>query len=228
MPTEVPFPLFADLDREWARLGRTPEARRALCRWRSRRPIVGDFRSMDDVLRARRTAAGGDVLERLVVHASDDDMAARAMLQALLPGLVVLATRYGDGDPDVPAHLVATAWERIRTYPRTRNSNVAANLLLDARKALLAERAPLHGAPPISELAPSAEDEAIAGLLLHEIAVAERDGKIPRGGLDVIVRTRLEGERVFDLADRRGISRHGLVQRRRRAEIGLRGVLSVA
>jgi hypothetical protein len=67
-------------------------------------------------------------------------VAARALLQALVPGLHRLARTVGGGSDEAAAELVALAWARIVTYPfERRPGRVAANVLLDVRKTYLRE-----------------------------------------------------------------------------------------
>jgi hypothetical protein len=78
------------------------------------------------------------------------------------------------------------------------------------------------------EAAPSAEDEALPALLISETEQHEQAGRIPAGSSELIVATRVQGHTVVHLAAGRGVSAHGLVQRRRRAEQQLRHRLAVA
>ena len=69
-----------------------------------------------------------------VALATADELAARTLLQALLPGIVSFARRSAVGDPSVAiGEMVSIAWERIRTYPLHRPGSVAANVLWDTR-----------------------------------------------------------------------------------------------
>ncbi len=87
-----------------------------------------------------RTAATDDteaVLRRLVIRAADDELAARIVLQRVLPGLLALVrrrqSRLGD---DMLEHLVAAAWIAIRTFaPSRRPACMAAALISQADHA---------------------------------------------------------------------------------------------
>ena len=225
----LPYPIFATLDQEWRTFVASPEAAAALARWRRAEPAFADMDSVEDALRCRHDAErAAAVLRALVRRAATDEVAARVVLQAMLPALVRLAATYGDGDPDTGGHVLAIAWERIRTYPSDRSTGVAGNLMMDVRKCLLAERAPIVAVPGRRELAPSAEDEALPWLLLSEIAEVEKAGRIPRGSTELMLRTRVEGHSIVDIAAHRGVSDHSLHQRRRRAEARLRRRLDAA
>lgn len=223
------FPIFAALDKEWEEFSASCQARAALRRWRTVEPALAGIETMKDVLAARRDRHRADgVLGALVSRAERDPAAARAVLQALMPGLVRLAMAFGKADPDATSgDLVAIAWERICSYPTHRIRSVAANLLFDIRKQLLADREPIEHLPSRDVVA-SAEDEVIARLILEEVTSAEATGVITEGAAELILTTRVDGHPVVELAARRGVTAHGLVQRRRRAESRLRDHLDVA
>jgi len=224
------FPIFAALDQEWRQFSGSCEARAALQRWRRVEPAFAGLDTVDDVLTLRRDRHRADeVLGALVARSARDRAAARVVLQALMPGLVRLAVAFGKADPDTTAgDLVAIAWERICCYPTHRVRSVAANLLFDIRKQLVADREPIVDLPGRDVVAASAEDEVIARLFVEELASAEETGVIAEGAAELIMRTRVDGHPVVELAARRGVTAHGLVQRRRRAESLLRDHLDVA
>jgi hypothetical protein len=98
---------------------------------------------LDDVLTlvgfhgARIDAEGDARLLHLVTLARDDELAARVVLQRILPGLLAIAirrTRYSRGRVhEVFSDLASAAWLLVRTYPvERRPTKVAVNLLRDA------------------------------------------------------------------------------------------------
>ncbi len=99
------------------------------------------FRSLDELLRlagfkVAHSAATDEVLRRLVVVAAVEPLAARIVLQRLLPGLLAIVRREQQRDRDVDAFdlLAAEAWLAIVTYRADlRPTDVAAKLLNDAR-----------------------------------------------------------------------------------------------
>ena len=224
------FPIFAALDQEWRQFSGSYQARAALKRWRTVEPALAGLDTVEDVLALRRDRhRADDVLGALVSRSARDQAAARVVLQAIMPGLVRLAVAFGRADPDTTAgDLVAIAWERICSYPSHRIHSVAANLLFDIRKQLVAEREPIEDLPRRNLISASAEDEVIARLFVSELADAEAAGVIAEGAAELIMKTRVEGHPVVELAARRGVTAHGLVQRRRRAESRLRDHLEVA
>ncbi len=132
--------VFDLLDAEWRRLSCDRSAARRL------RPVchvAGGAWSLGEVERFVRAAHPADadrVLLALVSRAvADDQLAARVLLQLLLPGTRALARRWWAlGEPDERAAAAVTAvYHRICHYPLERRpGRVAANVLLDAAQEL--------------------------------------------------------------------------------------------
>ena len=82
----------------------------------------------------RNAVAAEAVMHRLLLAAQHDDLAARVVLQRLLPGLITRARRWTRRhDGDALADVVAAAWTVIRTYPLARRPHhLVANLLNDS------------------------------------------------------------------------------------------------
>ena len=108
------------------------------------------FQSLDELLaatgfhaeRAARVAEASssphetadDLLARLVVIARTDELAARVLLQRLLPGLAGVSRRWSErrpgGSPEAFDELVATAWQVVRTFSlHSRRRQIAARML---------------------------------------------------------------------------------------------------
>jgi len=218
------------LDTEWGRLATGPLARRRLIRWSCSQPALVGLRDFSALLERRRDpAAANEVLAALAALAPDDELAARVLLQAMIPGLVRLAQTAGWDDPSAIDELVSLAWERIRTYPTTRHGSVAANVLWDCRKRYRRHR--LIDAPKsipldaidVAELSTAGVEEAVVGReILTDLCGAHRDGVISDSAFALIVRTRLDGESLSDLAVEESVTVHRLAQRRWRAERRLR------
>ncbi len=223
-------PILQALDAEWSEVASSPEARRALIRWANDHEELEGLHDLDGVLRCRRDPLRcHEVLHVLAALAPADVLAARTLLQVLLPGIVRMVGTIGHGDPDAPDELVALAWDRIRSYPASRSGSVAANVVLDVRKRYLQQFGndgivPLHlvGDPVATDRTP--EDDVLAILLVEEIEAAQRDGHLSAAVLDAIMRTRLGGERLEDVAKDQGVSTKVLCQRRWRAERRLRAL----
>jgi hypothetical protein len=225
--------VFELLDDEWRRLSRDRGAARRL---QTVCDVAGGARLLVDVeayVRAARPADADRVLLALVARAVDGDtLAARVLLQLLLPGTRTLARRWWAlGDPDERAAAAVTAvYHRIRHYPLARRpGRVAANVLMDAAHELRravprvisvpaadpATLAPRHRqTDAVAEAHPAAE----LGELLHD-AVA--DGIVERSDAELIARSRIAGHRMADIADHRGLRPRTVWDRRQRAEHAL-------
>jgi hypothetical protein len=129
----------AQLQREWDRLRTRPANVDRARRWGVTERAFGDLDGLL-ALAGFRTVATDEteaVLRRLVARAGDDELAARIVLQRVLPGLLALVrrrqSRLGD---DMLEHLVAAAWIAIRTFaPNRRPACMAAALISQADHA---------------------------------------------------------------------------------------------
>jgi len=134
--------LLARLTAEWNRLTARPSAVRQANGWR----LGIELHTLDDVIVATGYAAApgvvaparaNDVLARLLIAARTDDLAARVVLQRIIPGLCARARRWQSmhrGDWLAAFDdLVSAAWPVIRSFPvERRPTHLAANLLRDA------------------------------------------------------------------------------------------------
>ena len=218
------------LDAEWRRLTRTSRACQAPKQWSIAHPALRGLADLDGLLERRRDdRAAPAVLRALAVLAPGDDLAARTLLQALLPGLVRLAGMVGYDDPAAIEEMVSLAWERIRTYPAGRRGSVAANVLFDVRKRYRAHRridaprSPDTAEIQVTPTSRSPEDEALARVLFEQLIAAQRDERVLRdGAFGLVLRTRLGGEPLTEVARREKLPLCVLAQRRWRAECRLR------
>ena len=133
-----PARVAAALNDDWSRLVADPRAQQAAARW----PALAT--ASDTGLLGALAAIGGDRtvpydvadtnLASLVRVAAEDEVAARVVLQRLVPGLVHAARRRRHlGMQHAFDELVGTAWVLVRTYPLARRPRrVAANLCRDA------------------------------------------------------------------------------------------------
>ncbi len=140
----MPPSLFCSLDSDWCHQATRTSSRQALAHWAERCPALSPFSDLDQMLvhvhRRGHPASSDAVLAALASLAPTDDLAARALLQALLPGLKALTHSFGwRGDhEETAAAVVAACWERIRTYPINRRPrHIAANVLLDTRQRMI-------------------------------------------------------------------------------------------
>jgi hypothetical protein len=227
--------VFDLLDDEWRRLSTdrgAPRRLRGVC------DAAGGAMSLGDVERFVRAAHPADAdrvllaLVRLAV--AGDALAARVLLQLLLPGTRALARRWwalGDADERAAAAVTAV-YHRIRHYPiERRPGRVAANVLLDAAHEL-------RRAVPKLLATPSADPAAQAAVLdrawtMHRsvehpaveltevLADAVAAGIVERDDAELIARSRIGGQRVADIAQHRGLRPRTLWDRRQRAEDAL-------
>ena len=216
------------LDGEWRRTAADPAAARALadvCL------AAGGARTLGDVeryVRAADPAEADHVLVVLVARAVEgDELAARVLLQLLLPGARRLARTWwalGDADERAAAAVAAT-YDRIRRYPLARRPRrIAANILMDAasdlRRAARAAQVPasswdatdvLHGLAPVPTTHPALE-------LADALADAVGQGLVTSDDAELIAVSRIGGTSLREVARRRGAKLRTLQWRRKRAE----------
>lgn len=188
---------LAELDREWADLDRSPATTGALARWAQEEPALAGLGSLTVVLEQRRSSREAEVMAALARLAPADELAARTLLQALVPGLLKMATTRCADDPLAFDEFVSLAWERIRTYPSMRPGSVAANVIWDVRKRYREHRdiddpASLGLEPSPIDTAPSPEEILLGSSAIHEVVAAHREGVIGRVALTLILRTRVD------------------------------------
>lgn len=226
------------LDHEWETdYAQSCAGRRAIRSWSLTEPALRGLGDLAEVLEARRIRErSGQILSALARLAPSERLAARTLLQALLPGLVDLALRQFHDDPDAFEELTALAWERICTYPPNRRGGVAGNVLLDVRKRYLAARSPNGWAEvPVAEVlpdqkatAPSAEHEVLVAMALEQFFASVDSGLITERAFDMIVRTRIGDESIEELAADHAVTNDNVLCVRWRAEQRLRRELDPA
>lgn len=222
--------IVQSLNEEWATVASSPAARRALMRWTSRNPALATAHSVDDFVDTRTRPGWGDqALRVLAAEAPGDEIAARTLLQALLGGLVRLATQIAHDDPDVVGEVVSMAWNRIRTYPNQRCGPVAGNVLLDVRKELLRTRVDGLATPSDEAVsrrsvdpAQTPEEVVVEKAVIEELFAARDRGLVSGAALATIFRTRVGGESLVEVAADMDMSADAMWRRRTRAERRLR------
>ncbi len=223
--------LFQQLDNEWNQIVAGCEGRRACLRWNRADPVLVHIKCPDQLVQEIRCSAAvvqsDQLLSAIVALAPHDQMAARVVLQALVPGLRTIARKLrtlADAD-EVEAAVVAAAWTRIRTYPHARRPrHVAANIVLDTRKDAIRQ---LRGNQEHAFL----EEESLHVVhtdvdLLSVLREAESLGLITPADTELITATRVTGETLTRVARRSGVSSEAARKRRSRAEARLRLVPS--
>jgi DNA-directed RNA polymerase specialized sigma24 family protein len=228
---------FIALNDDWLCTASSGEAVEALSKWSIDDPTLGGFDDLAalvaHVQRPGFPEESDRVLAALVRLAGSDDLAARTMLQALLPGIKALARQYRWVGPaeDVTSSAVACAYERIRTYPiERRPHHVAANVLFDTRQALSRQgrRATTldiaaRGLRPFDDSRDEVPHESPCPgqELLELVGQALRDGRLDEADARLIILSRLEDKTMIELAAADGCDRQTMGRRRTRAETRL-------
>ncbi len=217
--------LFRTLDLDWRLLGASRRTEQAMRRW-APDPVLGRLGCLDDVVRGtsrdvERSEANA-LLLALVRRARADELAGRAVLQALIPGLVIVTRRLGGArDPDVASDVVTEALARIRNYPiEARPRAVAANVILDVFQRVLRRR---QGRDPLAtaELsedspAPSAAPgEPAAGWTCLDEAIDS--GAVCLADAATVVDGFVDRVPLAEAARRAGCQPHAMHKRRVRA-----------
>ena len=221
--------LIERLEAEWPVLAAGPLAAR-LRLWSAQEAALAGFATPQLLLRHLRglrghTAAEDEILTALVRQAGSDPLAARVVLQALLPGLKTIARRIlldADRRDELWSALLAHCWERIRGYPLERRpTRIAANIVLDTLKTTtrefrreLRDRDRFGHELPLEQAAAAPVDGDVQRLLQRAVAAAA----ISEEEAELIVRTRIDRADMHTLAAKTGVTYHTLNTRRLRAE----------
>jgi DNA-directed RNA polymerase specialized sigma24 family protein len=216
-----------NLDRDWRRVvrGSLPERLRA---WALAEPALAAFAEPARLIAFLRSdappAAKDSVLRPLLRLAHTEPLAARVVLEALAPGLTRLAERviFEERDRDeLWALILEHAWQQIRRYPLERRpSKIAANLILETRRAALADftrdRSRRSELPPrpLSERASAPTGTDVETLLARAVAA----GAISSEEAELILQTRIDELPLRQLAVEQKVAYHTLNVRRLRAE----------
>jgi len=215
------------LDREWQQLARGVLPAR-LRLWAEREPALAPFvdpaRLVEFVRGSVSSAMKDELLRPLVRLAADDPLAARVVLQLLLPGLKRIAARtlhdLSERD-ELWELLLAHAWERIRRYPLARRPrHIAANVLLDTLKRTMRElererRRRRRSDSGAAVTAPAQDQRTeIARLLVAAVSA----GAISQLEARIIFETRIEECPLAELASELGLTYNACKIRRQWAE----------
>jgi len=111
--------VYAQLNDEWARIADTPTARAALAAWSAREPALVGFLSPAEVVTRHKEAGPAGGVQAALLRLAEDGLAARTLVQMLLPRLraEAEARRMGHGwylsGADATTELVGHLWELI-------------------------------------------------------------------------------------------------------------------
>jgi DNA-directed RNA polymerase specialized sigma24 family protein len=213
------------LEQEWHSLLRTT-LRTGFVRWQPSEPALARFASAESLLAflhdERRRGGEDALLLALLRLATEERLAGRVVLQALLPGLKRIAGRLlrdAHERAELWELLLGHCWERICVYPvERRPRSVAANLLLDTLHATLreleqtrkrrAELTDLSRAP-----APAVERD-----VEQPLRAAVAAGAISEHEAELILRVRIDGDPIGVVAEGFGVSYDAARVRLQRAE----------
>jgi DNA-directed RNA polymerase specialized sigma24 family protein len=229
----VTMTLFAKLEAEWRELGGSVSALNALRIWAQSDPSLDPFDDLHALVRfVQRSpdrAQAEELLACLAARAPSDPLAARTLLQVVFYGLVRIAADFrsvAHSDEDAASMVVATAYERICTYPiERRPRSIAPNILLDTRqgvsRSLFRPRVAEDPTANVWGVAIAAPPASAADQLLGLVDEAVRTRKLRVDDARLIVLTRVAGVTTADLAAEHGCAPQSLRRRLQRAEATL-------
>jgi hypothetical protein len=224
--------VFTALEQEWPRINRDRTTASHLADVRRAAGNAPDLATVETYVRAAPPPDADHVLLTLVTHVITSDertakLAARTLLQLLLPGTRKLARKWwalGDHDERAAA-AVAAVYHHIHTYPlQRRPGRVAANILMDASYDLSRLIPKLITTPtqdptllrtPHTTATPEPHPaELLADILTDAITT----GTLTQPDAELIARTRIAGEPVDTIAKERNRTPRTLWHRRQHAE----------
>ncbi|MDQ3573475.1 MAG: hypothetical protein M3404_00885 [Actinomycetota bacterium] len=231
---------FRSLDQEWAVLGRSARARAAIKRWSECEPTLGDYDSPAQVVAAcqvRGDPQRSSALLGAILRLAHDDLAARTVLQAVLPSLAARAWRGAkwarcqgasleDSVEELNAEVLVAALERIRELAGTTPAWPAQAIVEHAWRRIRSEREGRFreaATVPLTAVAdrPAGPDRSAAEELAAVVARAVRSGHVQLRDAEVIVMTRVLGYAPEEVATKQGRDVRTLRMRRLRAERAL-------
>ena len=242
---DLPNP-FRSLTAEWATLGRSPQARIALRRWSDAEPALAPFASPADAVAAcqcRGDPRAANAVLGALLRKADDTLAARSVLQAVLPALAARAWRrrwdgmatssepaLWDSVEDLDTEVLTFALERIAELAGT-SPEWPAQAVVEVAwarfrwSAEVARRRRLDAVAldvidgVATDSQPSAADE-LGELLLDSV----RAGTVRRRDAALIFATRILGVTPAEVAEGQGRDVRAVRCQRARAERTLAAV----
>lgn len=220
------------LHREWRHLRRRPTLIDRARTWG-----FGPIADLDDLLvmsglDQAPTPAHDHALRGLVELARTEDLAARVVVQRLLPGLLTVVARRGrrghrtGGDP--LDELLGAAWVAVRTFDLSRRpASLAGALVSDAEYRVF--RAPYRRRRPEPIDPTSIELDAACGEVrhpadeLHDLLADAEDAGVPKSDLDLAQRL-LTSPSTEAVAASLGVTARTIRNRRKRLTDQLRAV----
>jgi hypothetical protein len=238
---------FDALDTEWAVLCRRHPRSTVVADWARQQPELASMARLGDVIPPTGVDRRPYCQALATLAAAGDDLAARALLQLLVPGLVRLAARWRwqlEGMNAAGWEVIASAGLYIARLADTEITGSVAGWLLrsverdlidDARRARrtgdnLAVDDPTGDTAPLTRhhQAPSAEDAAFAGpLLWSALSDATRRRALSSASARIVL-LHAAGHSLPELARRAGTLRASVYRLRDRGHAQLRDGLAIA
>jgi DNA-directed RNA polymerase specialized sigma24 family protein len=153
--TGITAGIFESLEREWRRLSARPQMTAHSQRWAAAEPVLGGCGDAGAIIRlatwqGRQPSAETAEVLRALLRQSPDPLAARTLLQALLPRIRaerVLSPKYGHGvgeawqqPVDTVADLVAECFVAVMRHAGEDHDDVARLVLQEATRKLRTAR----------------------------------------------------------------------------------------
>ncbi len=231
-------PTIRQLRTEWQALGTVPASRTAFHRLAACEPVVARL-EVDDLgglvtalspsaARMSRNEAA-NVITTMLNSAGVDELVPRAIVQALIPGVLALSRRIDTaGGPwcDLDAFFadaISCLWEQITTWSGTMRPYAAGDLLSGVRTRLRTLQASERrhsqrrvDAPETLDLVPAGSDRTGAELLAASLIEATGHGMAVADAA-VLYATRVLGMPLIEAAEVVGLSVARLRQQRRLA-----------
>jgi hypothetical protein len=242
MVTAMDSPTIRQLRTEWQAIRTTPQSRTACERLAACEPViahlqVNDLAELVDMLSlsshqlSRNEAAA--VIAAMLRRAGIDVLIPRAIIQALIPGVVALARRIDSADgpwSDLDHFFVdgiSCLWEQITTWSGTTHPYAAGDLLSGVRTRLRTLQATERrhrcrrvDSPDALDLIPASIGRTGEELLAAELIEATGHGLTPADA-SLLYSTAVLGMSVAEVADHTGESVVRLRRRRRNVIAGM-------
>jgi len=235
-----PLDLLGLLDAEWAQLAERPSNRRRLRCWQVEQAALravddlrGVVRRIDEATLDESTAIVWALLDLV---ASGDELAARVVLQSIVPGLAgevgwlvswarrVAPSMLGDGEVD--QLLVIAGVDAVNHAAGAQRAWPISSMLRRAHRTLVRETRsieawrrstwPLDGGDVPGQ--PDTEDLSPGAALVDALDQARRSGVVSNAEVRLLWLIDVEGYTTSELAPDLGISPRAVAQRRLRAE----------
>lgn len=183
---------FEALDREWRSLCRRHRRNDRVTSWARSEPALQNVATLADVIPDRATDRTSTFQALVSITRSGDQLAARALLQLMIPGLVRLAVRLRSTQrPELADDLIAATWRHIaRIQHGDLRCHTADYILRSARRDVFYRPSQQRRELLARRTDPSLEDRALAARTLPDselgsesiaksiLVRAEADGRI--------------------------------------------------